>query len=216
MSLTNIDTSVNITLLIILITCIVSLLAFNRRGMFEKMLFYPYKIYWNGEWPRFITSGFIHSDIMHLAVNMFVLYSFGGFLEKALPEPFPQSAALLYIILYAGGLVISDIPTYFRHRKNPEYRALGASGAVSSVVFASILINPVHGGIGLLFLPGITLPPYLFGGLYLIYSALAGRTGKGHINHEAHLYGAIFGLLFPAVLKPELFSACIEQIKNVL
>ncbi len=179
-------------------------------------LFYPFAIRERGEWHRFITSGFIHADFMHLAINMFVLYSFGEAVEKYyLPPYFGGYAKLVFAGIYMLGMIVSDIPSYFKHRHDATYRGLGASGAVAAVLFSCILFGPFTGEIGILFIP-IGLPPVIFGALYLLYSAFMGRRGGDNVNHDAHFYGAVFGFFFPVLLKPELFTLFIEQIKNKL
>ncbi len=206
-----------LTLFIIILTVITSLMAFNNSVIKGSALFYPYAIRERGEWYRFLTSGFIHADYLHLGVNMFVLWSFGGILEKYyLPVIFQGYGKLLFVVIYIGGMIVSDIPSYFKHRHDGTYRALGASGAVSAVVFACILIGPFNGSIGLMFIPGLDMPPIVFGTLYLIYSAWMGRAGRDNVNHDAHFYGAVFGFLLPGILKPELFISLIDQIKNQL
>ncbi|MFI5170799.1 MAG: rhomboid family intramembrane serine protease [Chitinophagales bacterium] len=206
----------SVTLLIIILTAITSILAFGNPAIRGTALFYPYAIRERNEWFRFITSGFIHADFLHLAVNMFVLYMFGETLEKIyLPAFFGSSAKLVYIAIYLLGMVVSDIPSYFKHRHDPTYRGLGASGAVAAVLFAVILIGPFTGAISLMLIP-IPMPPIVFGVLYLIYSAYMGKAGKDNVNHDAHFYGALFGFIFPGILKPELFTLLIDQIQNKL
>ncbi|HAE13028.1 MAG: rhomboid family intramembrane serine protease [Chitinophagales bacterium] len=209
--------SISLTIIIIALTVITSMMAFNNPVMKGSALFYPHAISARGEWYRFLTSGFIHADWMHLLVNMYVLYIFGDILEHyLLPLYFHQKTRLVYLAIYLGGMIVSDIPSYFKHRHDSLYRALGASGAVSSIVFAGILINPWQGGIGLLFLPGITLPPVVFGGLYLLYSAIMARRQSDNVNHDAHFYGALFGLILPGILQPEIFTSFFYQIMNRL
>ena len=206
--------NLTITLLIIILTIITSLMAFNNAAVRGSAIFYPYAIRERGEWYRFITSGFIHADYMHLGVNMFVLWSFGDILEKYyLPALFHSFGRILFVVIYIGGMIVSDIPSYFKHRHDATYRALGASGAVSAVVFACILIGPFNGSIGIIFIPGVGIPPIIFGALYLAYSIYMSRAGRDNVNHDAHFYGALFGFLLPGILKPQLFTALIEQIK---
>lgn len=206
--------SLSITLLIIILTVISSIMAFNNNVIRGAALFYPFAMHNRGEWHRFLTSGFIHADFLHLAVNMYVLYSFGTVLELAyLPVFFGDYAKILYVGIYILGMIAADIPSYFKHRHDATYRGLGASGAVAAVLFACILMGPFNGSIGLLFIPGVGIPPLVFGLLYLAYSAYMGRAGRDNINHDAHFYGAVFGLIFPGLFKPELFLLLIEQIK---
>jgi len=205
------------TIVIIILTVISSLMAFNNPVIRGSALFYPHAIRARGEWHRFLTSGFIHADFLHLAVNMYVLWSFGSILENIyLPAIFGQAGIWVYIGIYFIGMVVSDIPSYFKHRHDATYMGLGASGAVSAIVFACILIGPFNGSISLLFLPDMGIPPVVFGALYLLYSAYMGRAGKDHINHDAHLYGAVFGFIFPGLLKPALFQSLIIQISEQL
>ena len=204
----------SITILIIILTAITSIMAFNNPAMKGTALFYPFAMRERNEWFRFITSGFIHADFLHLGVNMFVLYSFGTTLEKFyLPEIFGASANLMYVAIYILGMILSDVPSYFKHRHDATYRGLGASGAVAAVLFACILIGPFNGGIGFFFIPTLSVPPIVFGVLYIVYSYYMGRRGGDNINHDAHLYGALFGFIFPGIFKPELFTLLIDQIQ---
>lgn len=206
-----------ITLLIIILTVITSFMAFNNPVMRGAALFYPYAIRERGEWHRFLTSGFIHADFLHLAVNMYVLWSFGSVLERYyLPAFFGGYAKLVYTGIYVLGLIVSDLPSYFKHRYDGTYRGLGASGAVAAVLFACILIGPFNGSIGLLFIPGLGIPPLVFGILYLLYSAYMARAGRDNINHDAHFYGAVFGFIFPGIWRPELFTSLLDQIQAQL
>lgn len=188
-------------------------MAFNNPVIRGSALFYPHAIQHRGEWYRFLTSGFIHADFLHLAVNMFVLWSFGTILERdMLPQVFHGYARLVFVAIYFLGMIVSDIPSYLKHRHNATYRGLGASGAVAAVVFACILIGPFQGTIGFWFIPGLHMSPIVFGFGYLIYSAYMGRVGRDNVNHDAHFYGALFGLIFPGLLQPALFTSLYQQI----
>ncbi len=209
--------SLSITLLIIVLTAITSFMAFNNRVIRGAALFYPHAIHARGEWYRFITSGFIHADFLHLAVNMYVLYSFGTVLEKYyLPAFFGTYANLMYVGLYILGMIVADVPTYIKQRHNATYLGLGASGAVAAILFACILFGPFTGEIGLLFIPGVGIPPIVFGIIYLAYSAYMSRMANDHINHDAHFYGAIFGFIFPGLFKPDLFISLWTSIQQTL
>lgn len=200
------------TLTIILITCVVSLLAFRDHAIYSKLIFNPYIIYKNKEWFRFIGSGLIHADAFHLLVNVFVLYVFGSVIEESFEALFPGKAMLYYLMLYVGGMMASVIPSYLKNRNNPGYNALGASGAVSAVVFSYILLFPLRKLClyGILCLPGI-----IFGALYLFYCYYMGKKGRDNINHDAHMWGAIYGFFFTVLLKPQLFLNFFDQVLHI-
>lgn len=188
-----------------------SLLAFKNENLRRKWIFNPYLVKEKKQWYRFITSGFIHADFMHLLINMLVFWSFGKAVESYFASIFEENATWYYLLLFFGALIISDLPTYQKHHNNPHYNALGASGAVSAVVFSSIVFAPMAN----IYLYGIIgLPGILLGVAYLIYSVYAGKKGGDYINHDAHLWGAIFGFGFTIILKPSLFIHFIESIKN--
>ena len=189
----------SITLIIVIITAIISIGAFNNEKTKNDLIFYPPYIS-RGQLYRFITHGLIHADVGHLIFNMIALYSFGEILEQYFSSPvvFGNSGKLLYIILYVSALIVASVPDYFKHKDNYYYRSLGASGAVSAVIFSSILFNP-NGGIGFIFLPGIDIPGYIFGAIYIIVSTILARRGRDNIGHGAHITGAIYGLIFTYV-----------------
>lgn len=187
----------SITLVIVAVTVIVSLLGFNSPKVIDNLVFYGPAISKRNQYYRFITCGLIHADFMHLAFNMWAFYTFGINLEKAVfasPELFGSDAPVYFTMLYVGGLIISSIPDYFKHKDNYYFRSLGASGAVSAVIFSSIVLLPTM-GIGFIFIP-IPIPGWIFGLLYLGVSAYLNKKGGGNINHGAHLWGAIFGVVF--------------------
>lgn len=186
----------SITIIITAITVIVSLLGFNSPKIIDNLIFYGPAISRQRQYYRFITCGFIHGDFMHLAFNMLAFYSFGQYLELGLfssPDIFGTEAPFYYIMLYVGALIISSIPDYFNHKDDYHFRSLGASGAVSAVIFSCIVLYPTL-PISFFFLPGI--PGWIFGLLYLGISAYLNKQGGGRINHGAHLWGAIFGIVY--------------------
>lgn len=193
-----------------------SIYAFNDHNVMNKYLFHPYSIYHGKEHYRFLTHAFIHGDMFHLFFNAYALYTFGLNLEKLiLPALYgdPKMGALMYIILFTGGIYAASITEYIRNKNNPSYSSLGASGAVSSLIFASILIYP-QGTIGLFFIP---LPSWLVGILMLgISYYLIQRKRKGtyndNISHEAHFWGAIFGLVFILATKPSVIKLFFAQL----
>ena len=188
----------SITLIILIVTVAVSLIAFSNRGLSVNLLFYPWEIKRENQWYRFITHGFIHADFMHLFINMWVLYIFGEVVEKSLKFIYGSEGTLYFLLLYFGGLIFSSMYSYGRHLNNPQYSALGASGAVSGITFAYILMYPMS---GLMIFPiPIQLPAFVFGILYLIYSWYMGRRGKDNIGHDAHFFGALYGVIFMIIL----------------
>ncbi|MFC4232873.1 rhomboid family intramembrane serine protease [Parasediminibacterium paludis] len=184
----------NVTLIIIIITCLISFAAFQKEAVLDGLIFYPPAINNQKQWYRFITCGFIHADFMHLAFNMYSLWMFGGAVEDAFTRIYGNMGEAYYILLYLSSLVACLMPTYAKNIDNYYYRSLGASGAVSAIVFTYIFIDPAE-KMALLILP-IPLPAFLFGAIYLGVSAYLAKKGTSHINHSAHLWGAIYGIVF--------------------
>lgn len=202
----------SLTTIIIGITAITSILAFNRFEMMDRWMFMPYRIKNRGQWDRFILSGFIHKDYMHLLFNMFTFYFFGGVVEMFLRYKFGVLlGGILFVSFYLLGIIISDIPTYNKYKKDNHYRALGASGGTAATVFASIVIMPLS---DICLFAIICVPGFILGVLFLIYSYVKGQKGGDNINHDAHLYGAIFGVIFILILSPSSALMFVEQIKD--
>jgi membrane associated rhomboid family serine protease len=185
---------ITITLAIVALTCVISFTAFSNEKVINDLIFYPPAISNNNQWYRFVSCGFIHADIMHLAFNMYSFYLFGDMVERAFEAIFGGAGKVLYLILYIAALAICLVPTYLQHKDNYHYRSLGASGAVSAVIFVGIFLNPTM-GLGIFPLP-FHIPGFIFGPLYLILSAYMAKKGHGNINHSAHIWGAIFGIVF--------------------
>lgn len=186
---------ITITLAIIIITCIVSIIAFSNEKVMNDLIFYPPAVTNDRQWYRFFSSGLIHADLFHLAFNMIALYMFGDFVEETFEnEVFGSSGKLLYLLMYIAALWVSMIPTYRNNRDNSNYRSLGASGAVSAVVFAGLILEP-RAKIGFFFIPPV-IPGYIFGPIYLIASTYMEKRQGDNINHSAHIWGALFGLAF--------------------
>lgn len=198
-----------ITLVIILITCITSFIAFSNENLMDELIFYPPAITRDSQWYRFITSGFIHNDIQHLAFNMFTLYFFGNNWEAAYND-YLGLGKIWYLVLYLGALIVSQIPSYLKNRNNYHYRSLGASGAVSAIVFSMILLMPWS----TLYVFVLPVPAIIYAVLYLSYTIYMSRKGGDSINHDAHLWGAIFGIIFSIILKPEVGSMFLNAITH--
>jgi membrane associated rhomboid family serine protease len=184
-----------ITLIIIAITCLVSFPAFSNEEVKDNLLFWPYEVQRRNQYYRFFTGGLVHADTMHLLFNMITLYSFGEVIENYIfPPVFEQMARPLYILLYVLAIPIASFPDFIKYKNTYEYRALGASGAVSAVIFSAILFRPDM-PLQFFFIP-FNIPGYVFGILFLITSAYLAKKGQGNIGHNAHFWGAVFGLAF--------------------
>ncbi len=200
----------NITLIIILITCGVSFMAWNNTELYNKLIFNPYIIFHKNEWYRLFSSALIHADIPHLVINMFVLYSFGSFIEQVYDLYIPGGLAL-YAAMYILAIGAANIKTLIENKNNVWYNAVGASGAVSAVVFAFVLFAPIE---KILFFGIIPIPAFLYGLLYLVYSQYMSKKASDNIGHDAHFFGAVFGFVFTGLLRPELFQMFVSKIFN--
>lgn len=199
----------SLTIGIIVITCIVSFIGFNNAKVINDLIFWPPAITSRRQYYRFITCGLIHADYIHLAFNMLTLYFFGRIMESyflgilELPKYY-------YLALYVGALAVSNIPSYIKHKNDYNYRSLGASGAVSAVLFAFILLKPWV-TIYVFFIP---VPAIIYAVLFLAYSVYMSRKGGDYINHDAHFYGALFGMAFTIIVRPEVVSDFITELSH--
>jgi len=200
-----------LTYAIIAITAITSYMGFNNPALKGRLLFYPFEIKRQGQWDRFLGHGFIHADMTHLIFNMITFLSFGTLVERYFKAIFGElMGAIHFLILYFLGMILASIFSYFKHKDNRSYAALGASGAVSAVLFTGIILDP---GMMFIFPP---IPAILFGPLYLAYSLYMARKGRDNIGHDAHFFGAIFGIIYSIAIKPDLFIHFINSIKNMI
>lgn len=207
MDLVNNFLSAPIASTIFVITIITSIQAFQNQNLRDRFLFIPYRVKHNKEYERIFTSGLIHADYGHLGFNMFTYFMFAFHLERFIGH-------WQFAILYVLALLISDISALIKHQDSPHYRSLGASGAVSAVIFAMILIQPGM-RLSLLFIP-IYIPGWIFGILYLMYSQYAAKKGNDNIGHEAHMWGGIGGLLLsiPILAFNGTLDYVLEQWQN--
>lgn len=205
------------TILLIVITSIISIAAFNRRELFDKLQLNPYAVYHKKEWYRIISHGFLHADWMHLFINMFVLYSFGNSVESIFKqlaaEGIIKSPVLSFVILYFASMIFATIISIKKQKDNYWYNSVGASGAVSAIVFTHIFFFPLR-AIELYAI--IPIPGIVLGLAYLAYSHYMSKRGKDNINHDAHFIGAVFGFLFPIVLEPKLINIFLDRLFNFL
>ena len=207
----------SITLIIVILTAIVSFTAFSNQKIIDDFIFDPPAIANRNQWYRFFSAALIHGDTFHLAFNMFSFYSFGEYVEANFRILFGPLGSLLYLALYVISQFLCLLPTYFKNKDNYYYKSLGASGAVSAVIFAGIFLAPLQ-KIGILFIP-IGIPGFIFGFIYLAITAYLDRKGGGNINHSAHLYGAVAGIVLLIIFgyafsQEPILQNFIYQIKS--
>jgi len=200
-----------ITYIIIGITAVVSFLAFQNVSLMEKLQFNAAQVVHRKQYYRLISHAFVHVSWTHLIVNMLVLYFFGRNVETYFGYFFGNKAVFYFILLYLGGMLASNVWSLIKHQNDYYYNAVGASGAVSAVLFTFIFLDPWE----MLYLFAIIpIPGIVFGVGYLIYSYQMGKRKTDNVAHDAHFLGAVFGFVFPIILKPELFSRFIELLPN--
>jgi membrane associated rhomboid family serine protease len=191
--------------LIFAITILTSVLAFSNDNLYANMILHPYSVWRGKRIYTVITSGLIHNDWMHLFFNMLSYYFFAFRLEALLGH-------WQFGLLYTISLILSDLPTVFKHKNDEWYHSLGASGAVSAVIFGFIMFNPLD---KMMILPlPFAIPAVLFGVLYLIYCNYASKYSRDNINHDAHLFGALSGLLITIALNPHIVNSFIGQVSG--
>ena len=194
----------NHTVTIILITVVISLLAFSNQNLKNRLLFWPPAVQ-KGQYDRFIGHGFIHADGTHLLFNMITLFFFGSVIEMFYRQYLYE---LGFVLFYLGGLIAAIIPSYLKHKNDYHWASLGASGAVSAVLFAYILFEPWK----LIFVFFIPVPAIIFAFLYVGYSIWSGKKGNSNINHSAHLWGAAYGVIMTIALEPRLLPRFINKL----
>ena len=205
-----------LTFIIIAITAFISYKAFNNSALVNKLIFYPPEVN-RGGWYRLFSYGVLHADYTHLIFNMITFFIFGQYIEKFFKGSLGEmQGSVWFITLYVSALLVSILPTYFKHKNNQYYRGLGASGAVSAVVFAYILINPMS-FMGIMFIT-IMLPAFLFGIIYVDLTIYLEKKQAGNVNHSAHITGGIYGILFVIILfyvtlNADLITHFFSQIK---
>ena len=196
-----------ITYLILGITVVVSFICFGNHTLAMKLALSPYQVIHRKEWYRVITHGFVHADMTHLLVNMFTFWSFGIYMEQ-----YYQYVGLGkwgFLLLYFGGMIFSSSFDLAKQKDNPYYLSIGASGAVSAVLFSSIFFDPWG---KIYFFALLPIPGILFGVVYLLYCQYMAKQASDHINHNAHFLGALFGFLLPALLNPSLVKLFVGAL----
>ncbi len=197
------------TYILMAIIGLVTYMAWQRPDVHKKLILNPYQTIHHKQYYRLITSGFVHNNSTHLFLNLLTLYFFGLAIEQIFKAYFGEAGLLLYITLFVTAIVVANIPTTFKQKDNPNYNSLGASGGVSALVLTFIIFDPLR---DLCLYAIICLPGYALGGLFIVYSIVMGKRNLDNVNHDAHLYGALYGLIFTLALRPSTFASFIEAI----
>jgi len=205
--------SISICWVIMGVTALVSMAAWQRDSWMETMMMSPSRIAADGEYWRFLTSGFIHADFTHLFFNLFSFYFFGTQLEYIFSVIFPGFGPWVFLVFYLLGIIVADLPTFFKQKNNHYFNSLGASGAVSATIFAGIMFFPTEK----IYLFGIVgIPGIIYAGLFTWYSIEMERRGRDFVNHSAHLYGGLFGVVFVTLTYPQVWISFVQQIKAMI
>ena len=199
--------TISLTVLIVAVTVLVSWLAFNNPRLADRLILWPPAIARQRQYDRLVTHGFIHADFQHLLFNMITLYFFGRAVEGWF---LPYIGATGFVLFYLSAIVVAILPTYLRHRHDSRYRSLGASGAVSAVLFAFILVQPWS----LIIVFVVPVPAIVYGVLYVGYSIWMDRHGHDNVNHSAHLWGAGYGVLFTLMMEPAVGPQFLGRLMN--
>jgi membrane associated rhomboid family serine protease len=192
---------------LIIITVAISLLAFSNQTVMNRLIFWPPALQ-RGQYDRFITHGFVHADGTHLLFNMITLFFFGNIIESFYRQFFYDTG---FVLFYLGGLIAAILPSYLKHRHDIRWASLGASGAVSAVLFAYILFQPWK----LIFVFFIPVPAIIFAILYVAYSIWSSKRGNTNINHSAHLWGAAYGVVMTILLEPKVLPHFLNQLTQI-
>ena len=197
--------AISLTILLVVATVAVSWMAFNNPRLLDRLLLWPPAIERKHQYDRLLTHGFVHADWQHLLFNMITLYFFGRAVEQVFVN---YIGPVGFVLFYLSAILVAILPTYLRHRHDPRYRSLGASGAVSAVLFAFILMAP-WSLILVFFLP---VPAVLYGVFYVGYSIWMDKQGGDNVNHSAHLWGAGYGVLFTVMMEPRVIPTFLAQL----
>lgn len=200
-----------ITIVIIAITALVSIIALSKREFLSAMMFNAFSVYHYKKYYRLFSHGLVHGSFSHLFFNMLTLFFFGRYAEEWFRAAWGQTGgSILYVVMYVTAIAVTSIADLVKHRNNPNYNAIGASGAVSAVLFSSVLFDPKM-GIYIYLIP-IPIPAFIFAPLYLIYCQWMARKNMDNIGHTAHFWGAVYGLVFPLACMPSLVFHFIHSL----
>lgn len=198
-----------VTYILMAVIGLITYFAWERPEWQKRLMLNPYTVVHEKKYYQLITSGFVHNNGIHLLLNLFTLYFFGLAIEQIFYSYFGGLGLVLYILLFITAVIVANIPTTIKHKNNYNYNSLGASGGVSALVMAFILFDPIR---NLCLYAIICLPGYILGGLFIVYSIIMSKRNSDNINHDAHLFGAIYGVIFTLLLRPSTFAYFIEAI----
>lgn len=194
--------------ILLIVNVAVSLYAmYGNNSLYSKLILCPYEFFRERNYYTLITSGFIHADTQHLLFNMFSFYFFAFTLESIV-------GSIDFTLIYFGSLVLADVPSLLKHKDDPNYRSLGASGAVSGIVFSTILFAPLSKMI--IFPLPIPIPAFIYGVLYLVWCIYAAKKSDDMINHSAHLWGSLAGLGLTIILDPMSIEIFLSNFTSFL
>lgn len=196
-----------LTLAIIAVTCIVSWIAFKDGKLMQRLLLWPPAVEKKHEYWRLLSYGLVHADFQHLLFNMITLFFFGRAMEWLYAQ---HLGSLGFLWFYLGGLLVSILPTYIQNRRNANYRSLGASGAVSAVLFAFILLSPWS----MIFVFFFPVPAIVYAVAFVAFSIWMDHRGGSYINHSAHMWGAAYGIVFTVLMEPRVIPVFLQQLRN--
>lgn len=198
-----------ITYGLMIIIGLVTYVAWQRPELHRRLMLNPYDAIRGGQYYRLLTSGFVHNNTTHLFLNLFTLYFMGRGVETVFAMNFGAMGPVLYVTLFITAVIVANIPTTMKYKDSPHYNSLGASGAVSALVLAFILNDPQQELELYFFVP---IPGYLLGVLFIVYSVVMSKRNVDNINHDAHLFGALYGMIFMLALRPETFNDFIYKL----
>lgn len=201
----------SITLVIIIVTALVSIAAMQNMELMAKLQFNAYLVKHSNQWYRALTHALVHAGWLHLFVNMWVLWNFGPIVEQFFDSYRGEWGKVMYVALYVGGVLFATLPAVQKHQNNFNYNAVGASGAVSAILFSSIYFLPTM-GIYVMFIP-VAIPAFVIGPLYLAYEWYQHKNSTDNVAHDAHFWGAAFGFVFTVLLIPQQFGMFLKEIR---
>lgn len=201
------------TYILIVFTALISITAFRNQEWFSKLQFNAYQVYHRKELHRLLTHGFLHANWTHLIVNMLVLYFFGPIVEQIMRQILSEAmqgwSMLIFMFFYFAAIIVATLLSLYKYKDNVWYNSVGASGAVSAVIFFYIFFNPWE---KIYFYGILPVPGIIMGVLYLIYGHYMSRKGTDNVNHDAHIVGALFGFIFPLFINYHLISVFVNKL----